>query len=141
MEGLNDVDGFIFKSRSPNIGVRNIKVYPAAEPSPVIEKGMGFFAAKVFEKYHGFPIEEDDRLRNHHIRHHFLTQLSTFAHLRVNCGSGFITELKDFNERHRFLFTYYDPSTYEQMCKLLESCNPTSVPDDGVKEKLNETGY
>ncbi|WP_406661288.1 DUF523 and DUF1722 domain-containing protein [Methanolobus sp. ZRKC3] len=130
MKDLADVDGFIFKSRSPTIGVRDIKVYSGAKASPVIEKGMGFFASEIFEKYHGYPIEEDDRLRNYHIRHHFLTQLYTFADFRAHCGSASIDKLEEFNEKNRFLFTYYDASVYGQMCELLKSCDSAISPEE-----------
>jgi len=138
MEDLKDVDGFIFKSRSPTIGVRDIKVYSGAEAAPVIEKGMGFFAGKIFEKYYGYPIEEDDRLRNYHIRHHFLTQLYTFADLRTHYSSGSIKELQDFNEKNRYLFTCYEPTIYEQMCELLENSDTESSLADTGSQAENE---
>ncbi|WP_268921639.1 hypothetical protein [Methanolobus halotolerans] len=61
---LGYVDGFVFKSGSPTIGIRNVKVYSVTEMTPVIEKGPGFFAKKILAKYTGYPMEEDDRLRN-----------------------------------------------------------------------------
>lgn len=76
---LPKVDGFIFKSGSPTIGIRNIEVYSGIKDAPVIEKDSGFFANKVLEKHPGYPIEEDDRLRNDKIRHDFLTYLFKFT--------------------------------------------------------------
>jgi uncharacterized protein YbbK (DUF523 family) len=44
INSLPDVDGFIFKSKSPTIGLRGIKVYGGIENAPVIERSSGFFA-------------------------------------------------------------------------------------------------
>ncbi|MDN5309729.1 MAG: hypothetical protein PWP14_1123 [Methanolobus sp.] len=120
LSSLEDVDGFIFKSGSPTIGIRNIKVYAGNENAPVVEKGAGFFARKILAKYPGYPMEEEDRLRNHRIRHHFLTQLYTFADLRHVRASGSLERLREFNRNNRFLFSFYDRGVYREMCDLLE---------------------
>lgn len=120
LSSMEDVDGFIFKSGSPTIGIRNIKVYAGNEMAPVIEKGTGFFARKILAKYSGYPMEEEDRLRNHRIRHHFLTQLYTFADFRQVRVSGSLERLREFNKRNMFLFSFYDPEVRSKMCDLLE---------------------
>ena len=119
LASLGDVDGFIFKSGSPTIGIRNIKVYAGNEMSPVVEKGTGFFARKILAKYSGYPMEEDDRLRNYRIRHHFLTQLYTFADFRYVKASGSPKRLSEFNRNNMFLFSFYDGATYAKMSNLL----------------------
>jgi uncharacterized protein YbbK (DUF523 family)/uncharacterized protein YbgA (DUF1722 family) len=119
LASLSDVDGFIFKSGSPTIGIRNIKVYAGTEMAPVVEKGAGFFAKKILAKYAGFPMEEDDRLRNYRIRSHFLTQLFTFADFRSVRMSGSLEKLEKFNKRNMFMFLFYDSATYRKMCDLI----------------------
>jgi uncharacterized protein YbgA (DUF1722 family) len=119
LASLDDVDGFIFKSGSPTIGISNIKVYAGNEMAPVVEKGTGFFARKILAKYAGYPMEEDDRLRNYRIRHHFLTQLYTFADFRHVKASGSPQRLAEFNRNNMFLFSFYDSATYAKMSQLL----------------------
>lgn len=132
MRELAEMDGFIFKAVSPTIGIRNIKVYAGIEMAPVVEKGSGFFTKKIIEKYDGFPMEEDDRLRNHHIRHHFLTQLYIFSEFRNIHNLASTDKLIEFNERNRYLFTCYNHSIYQQMSNLLLSYDPDtcSVSED-----------
>ncbi|WP_406658330.1 DUF523 and DUF1722 domain-containing protein [Methanolobus sp. ZRKC2] len=120
MDRLDDVDGFIFKSGSPTIGIRNIKVYSGTSMAPVVERGAGFFAKKIIARYAGHPMEEDDRLRNYRIRNHFLTQLYTFADFRCVKRSLSQKELEVFNRKNYFLFSFYDDSVYGKMCELLE---------------------
>ncbi|MDW7732095.1 MAG: DUF523 domain-containing protein [Methanolobus sp.] len=119
MAQLGDVDGFIFKSGSPTIGIRNIKVYSGVKMAPVVEKGSGFFAKKILERYAGYPMEEDDRLRNYRIRNHFLTQLYTFADLRHVKRSASLEELTRFNKKNSFLFSFYDEKVFSKMCELV----------------------
>ncbi|WP_440951885.1 YbgA family protein [Methanococcoides sp. FTZ1] len=108
LKALPPVDGFIFKSGSPTIGVRNIKIYSEKEKGFVIDHGAGFFADKIVKRYAEYPLEEDDRLRNSIIRHHFLTKLFTFADLRSVKESGSIEKLELFHKYNRFLFRLYN---------------------------------
>ncbi|MBN2489064.1 MAG: DUF1722 domain-containing protein [Methanosarcinaceae archaeon] len=107
LEGLPEVDGFIFKSRSPTIGIREIKVYSGIKDAAVIEKGSGLFAEQIMEKYSGYPMEEEDRLTNRKIRNHFLIHLFTFAAFREIKQGRQIEELVEFDHMNRYLFMSY----------------------------------
>jgi uncharacterized protein YbbK (DUF523 family) len=111
---LEEVDGFIFKSKSPTMGLKNIKVYSGMKGSPVVERCGGFFAGRVADKYEGYPIEEEDRLRNKKIREHFLTKLFLFARYRNALEKA---EINEFHENNRLLFEFYDS-------KLSKKINP-----------------
>lgn len=136
LDKLPEVDGFIFKSGSPTIGIRNIKVYSGIQSAPVIEKRSGFFAKKILEKYDGYPVEEDDRLRNSRIRHHFLTKLFTFAEFRRVRLAESIDELIKFQKNHYYLFL----TCNLEHCDLLDSLieNPHTRP---LKVLLDDYEY
>lgn len=146
IEHLGDVDGFIFKSGSPTIGIRNIKIYSGTNMAPVIERGAGFFAKKIIARYAGHPMEEDDRLRNYRIRNHFLTQLYTFADFRNVRKSRSLKELKGFNDKNHFLFSFYNDGVYRKMCELLEHSESRvfeksfSFYEDLLKELMQKPG-
>lgn len=112
LDKLEDLDGAIFKSKSPTMGMQNIKVYSGMKGSGVVEKCGGFFAQKVARKYPGYPIEEDDRLRNKRIREHFYTKLFLFARYRQARKEG---RLKEFDENNKLLFSFYNPQVAEEM--------------------------
>lgn len=130
---LGEVDGFIFKSKSPTMGVSNIKVYSGMKGSPVVERCGGFFAGKISDRYKGYPIEEDDRLRNKRIRDHFLTKLFLFAEFREASNEG---KLKDFHKNNSLLLRFYnrelhnktDPKSgdYFENIKLIMDKPPSS---------------
>lgn len=107
ISGIENVDGFIFKSKSPSMGLKNIKVYSGMKGSPVIGKCGGFFAGRVEKKYTGYPLEEEDRLNNRKIREHFLTKLFLFAAYRHSLQKN---SLKDFHKSNELLFDFYNKS-------------------------------
>ncbi|MGC9443806.1 MAG: YbgA family protein [Candidatus Methanospirareceae archaeon] len=115
ISSLPAVDGFIFKSKSPTIGLRGIKVYAGAERAPAIERGSGFFAEQIMHAYPGYPMEEDDRLRNETIRHSFLVQLFCFADFRRTAAERSLAALQGFHEKNRFLFAAYSPAVLREL--------------------------
>jgi uncharacterized protein YbbK (DUF523 family)/uncharacterized protein YbgA (DUF1722 family) len=133
IEDLQEVDGFIFKSKSPTIGLRNIKIYAGVENAPVVERGTGFFAGKLLEKYPGYPLEEEDRLRNTRIRQHFLTHLYTFADMRELRKSASLEDVQDFLNRNEFLFLAYNKDIQKQMFGLVQG---GSMSIDYILEEL-----
>jgi uncharacterized protein YbbK (DUF523 family) len=109
---LKAADGFIFKSKSPSMGLGNIKVYAGMKGAPVVGRCGGFFASRILENYRGYPIEEEDRLRNKKIRDHFLTELFLFARYRIALGRN---KLKEFNDNNRLLFEFYDKNSAKKL--------------------------
>ncbi len=112
VDKLEDFDGAIFKSKSPTMGLQNIKVYSGMKGAGVVEKCGGFFAQRVAKKYPGYPIEEDDRLRNKRIREHFYTKLFLFARYRQAKREE---RLKEFHEKNKLLFAFYNPQIAKEM--------------------------
>ncbi|WP_342305184.1 DUF523 and DUF1722 domain-containing protein [Methanolobus sp. ZRKC5] len=118
---LGGMDGFIFKGLSPSMGIENVKVYSGISMSPVVEKSAGLFAGEVIARYPGYPIEENERLRNSRIRHHFLTYLYTFATFRQVKKESYLEDLLKFHKNNRFLFMSYNTEILEEMSELLGS--------------------
>ncbi|WP_319507430.1 DUF523 and DUF1722 domain-containing protein [uncultured Methanolobus sp.] len=119
LDGIDAIDGFIFKGFSPSMGVDDVKVYAGASMAPVVEKGAGLFAKEVIARYEGYPIEENERLRNNHIRHHFLTKLYTFAAFRNIMSDNPPRELVKFHKNNFYLLMSYDRELSDKMSELL----------------------
>ncbi len=137
LEKLPPVDGFIFKSGSPTIGLHGIKVYAGVDKPHVVTKTSGFFARKIIECYRGYPMEEDDRLRNNCIRHHFLTKLYAFAGFRQTQTDS--DGLQGFHERNRLLFATYNPSAAEQLNEAVADAENDRIARylEGMKRVLS----
>jgi len=113
VDKLEELDGAIFKSKSPTMGLKNIKVYSGiAKGSGVLEKCGGFFAQRVAQKYSGYAIEEDDRLRNKIIREHFYVKLFLFARYREAKKEG---KLEEFHRSNELLFSFYNHQIAKEM--------------------------
>jgi uncharacterized protein YbgA (DUF1722 family) len=82
LDGLVEVDGFLLKSRSPSCGPKDVKVY-TDKGNPRNEREPGRFAAAVAERHPAAAIEDEGRLTNYRLRHHFLTRLFQSARLRT----------------------------------------------------------
>ncbi len=46
LNNLPEVDGFIFKSKSPTVGIKHIKIHSNDTGANIVEKGSGFFRKK-----------------------------------------------------------------------------------------------
>jgi uncharacterized protein YbgA (DUF1722 family)/uncharacterized protein YbbK (DUF523 family) len=127
LDGLGPVDGFILKNRSPSCGIKDVKVYAAAGNSPSVGTGPGVFARAVLERYGDVAVEDEGRLRNPRIRHHFLTRLFTLARFRQaiarTTGRAHrrrsIAPLVEFHATHKLMFMAYNQTTMREMGRLV----------------------
>ncbi len=116
LAALTDIDGFILKGRSPSCGIKDVKVYRGVEKGAAsTNKGRGFFAQAVLERYGHLPVEEEGRLTNFTIREHFLTALFALADFRAVKASGLMRELVRFHTDNKLLFLAYSESQYRLM--------------------------
>jgi len=65
--------GFIFKTKSPSSGMRNIKIYN--EKGMPVHKGAGIFAKALMEKFPMLPVEDDGRLNDAGLRENFIERI------------------------------------------------------------------
>jgi uncharacterized protein YbgA (DUF1722 family)/uncharacterized protein YbbK (DUF523 family) len=98
---VGPVDGFILKNRSPTCGIRDVKVYPAEAGKPASEKSSGLFAAAMLQRFPAVAVEDEGRLTNARIRHHFLTWLFASAELREVIAGGRMRDLVAFHTRYK----------------------------------------
>lgn len=108
LNSLDDVDGFILKSRSPSCGTKDVKIYSTSAKGSPSEKGMGVFASKVIEKFPGICIEDEGRLSNYKIREHFLTRLYAMYNFKQIKERQSADELLKFHAANKFLFMSYN---------------------------------
>ncbi|RMF83963.1 MAG: DUF1722 domain-containing protein, partial [Nitrospinota bacterium] len=105
---LDEVDGFILKSRSPSCGLRDSKRYPTVEKGAAVGKGAGVFAAQVLERFGDLAVEDEKRLSNLRIREHFLTKLFTLARFRMVKRVKAMGVLVRFHTTHKLLLMAYN---------------------------------
>jgi len=90
---LDEIDGFILKSRSPSCGINDVKIYPGLEKvDPISSNNSGFFGRRVLEIFSDLAIEDDYQLNDIKIRQRFLKKLFTRACFRKGKNSNKIAD-------------------------------------------------
>jgi uncharacterized protein YbgA (DUF1722 family)/uncharacterized protein YbbK (DUF523 family) len=133
LSSINEIDGFILKSRSPSCGIKEVKIYPGIEKSAALKKGSGFFGSAVLERFPTTPVEDEGRLRNFVIREHFLKRIFTLARFRRVKKSQKMKDLVRFQTENKFLLMAYNQKEFRIMGRIVanhEKKPVTSVYDD-----------
>lgn len=123
LERLGPVDGFVLKSGSPSCGTRAIKVYEHAESSRTARHEAGLFARHVLERFDDLAIEDEGRLRNFDLRHHFLSRLYALADLRMMGEEPTMSDLVEFQSRYKYLLLLYDEQRMRKLGRLVANAD------------------
>ncbi len=113
-----DVDGLLLKSRSPSCGIKDVKVYSGAEGAPVVGKDAGMFAGIMMDRYPEAAMEDEGRLTNAEIRHHWLTRIFASARLRAALADG-PAGLVDFHTRYKLVLMAHSPAGQRELGRLV----------------------
>lgn len=119
LSSLENIDGFILKSRSPSCGTKDVKVYPGPGKVGSVGKTAGFFGAATTARFQNLPIEDEGRLRNFEIREHFLTRIFTRARFREVLENPSMVALVDFQGRHKLLLNAYSPAKASELGRIV----------------------
>jgi uncharacterized protein YbgA (DUF1722 family)/uncharacterized protein YbbK (DUF523 family) len=139
LSSIEEIDGFILKSRSPSCGVKEVKIYPGMEKSAALKKGSGFFGAAVMEKYPTIPVEDEGRLRNFVIREHFLKRIFTLARFRSVKKTQKMKDLVKFQAENKFLLMAYNQKEFRIMGRIV--ANQEKKPAASVYEDYESHLY
>lgn len=132
LSNIDDVDGFILKSKSPSCGIRDVKVYPKNQKCSINKKGQGIFSSKIIEKYSTIPIEDEGRLKNYNIRDEFLTKIFTINNLK--CENSIL----DFHNKNSLLLKSYDEEIYNDLNNIIIKENMDEDDKTLYKNKVYE---
>ncbi|UCB59021.1 MAG: DUF1722 domain-containing protein [Thermoplasmatales archaeon] len=122
-----EIDGAILKSKSPSCGIKDVKIYPTIEKSAPLRKSKGFFGSTVIEKYPLYAIEDEDRLRNHIIKEHFLRKIFLFASFRVIKDKKSIKKLINFHSINKFLIMSYNQKELKELGNITANNEKKSI--------------
>jgi uncharacterized protein YbgA (DUF1722 family)/uncharacterized protein YbbK (DUF523 family) len=119
LSSVEEIDGFILKSRSPSCGIKEVKIYPGKEKSAALKKGSGFFGTAVMERFSNLPIEDEGRLRNFLIREHFMKRLFTLSHFRSIKKTQKMKHLVQFQAENKFLLMAYNQKEFRILGRVV----------------------
>ncbi|OPJ55386.1 hypothetical protein CLOTH_14440 [Alkalithermobacter paradoxus] len=133
---ISEADGFIFKSKSPSCGIKDVKIY--SEESSLASKGIGMFASQVINKYPHLPLEDEGRLKNFSIRENFLTKLFGLSNFKNIYKSKSLESLIEYHRNNHLLFLSIDQSRFSDLDKIIYS---RDIPKDKIFDKYKNTLY
>lgn len=113
ISGIDDVDGFILKSRSPSCGIKDVKVYHQGNKCSINNGGSGFFSQGIMDNYKHLPIENEGRLKNYSIRENFLTKIYTINRLKE------ADSITNFHNTNELLLKSYNEEKLNEISSIL----------------------
>lgn len=115
-----NLDGFVFKSKSPSSGMERVKVY---DQNGVPRKtGVGVFARIFMETFPLLPVEEEGRLNDPGLRENFIAGIFTLQRLRKALEEkNSLGTIVDFHTQHKLLILSHSDKIYREMGRLVAS--------------------
>lgn len=129
LQGLQDIDGFVLKSKSPSCGIKDVKIYPNEGKAGVALKDRGFFGGAVLSLFPDAVKEDDTRLTNFRIREHFLLKLFTLARFRWTGDKISMKDMVSFHTRHKFIFMAYHQKEMKTLGQIVANKEKRSLSE------------
>jgi uncharacterized protein YbgA (DUF1722 family)/uncharacterized protein YbbK (DUF523 family) len=115
---LNDISGYILKSRSPSCGMERVKVYKEGH-SPS-KQGVGLYARALMEALPLLPVEEEGRLGDPAIRENFVERVFAYRRWQELVASGLTpAKLVEFHTVHKLSLMSHGPQYLRELGRLV----------------------
>lgn len=114
---LEDIDAYIFKSRSPSCGMARVKVYDGGKAPRA--QGSGLYARQIMARRPLLPVEEEDRLADPELRDNFIERIFAYRRWRQLLASGFTAaKLVEFHSIHKLSLMAHGTDHYRTLGRL-----------------------
>ncbi len=117
-ERLEQISGYILKSRSPSCGMERVKVYN--EKGHSSGTAAGAFAHSLMKKLPLLPVEEEGRLGDPGLRENFIMRVFVYHRWQRMLQQGLsVAGLQAFHAAHKYLVMAHNQAAYKRMGKML----------------------
>ncbi len=118
--------GYIFKSKSPSSGMRDVKVYN--EKGFPAKKGVGLFARAFMDRFSLLPVEDEGRLHDAGLRENFIERVFVMHRwqqfkLNDNAARG----LLQFHQNHKLLMMAHSAKHLSLLGKIVGNTKQDSL--------------
>ena len=111
-----DLDGYVFKAKSPSCGIRAILRYRddgQRDDGRAAGTGPGLYASRVLSAFPLLAVEDEGRLNDPGLREEFVERIFAAARLRSFLGGPWSAgDLVAFHARHKLQMLAHDPLRY-----------------------------
>lgn len=110
----SDIDGYVFKAKSPSCGIHGIPRYSGRD-QPADRRGRGVYAARLMDACPLLPAEDEARLADDLLREAFVERVFARARLRELFATRWQPrDLMAFHARHKLQILAHDPAAYSE---------------------------
>ena len=114
---LDDIDGYIFKARSPSCGTARVKVFAEGRARG---QGAGLYAREIMVRQTLLPVTEEEQLGDAAARDNFLERVFAHRRWRLLLASGFTPDkLVAFHSRHKLSLMAHGAAYYRALGRLV----------------------
>ncbi|MBI3575179.1 MAG: DUF1722 domain-containing protein [Gammaproteobacteria bacterium] len=114
---LDDISGYILKSRSPSCGIERVKIYG---PGGHARQGRGVYAATFMACQPLLPMEEEGRLGDPELRNNFIERVFAYRRWQALVESGLTApRLMEFHSVHRLALLTHGERPYRELGRLV----------------------
>ena len=114
-----DLDGYVFKAKSPSCGIRAIPRY-RDDGQRDAGAGPGLYAARVLSAFPLLAVEDEGRLNDPGLREEFVERIFAAARLRSFLdGPWSAGDLVAFHARHKLQMLAHDPARYRSAGRVV----------------------
>lgn len=115
---LDDLSGYIFKSKSPSCGIERVKIYQRT--GIPAKKGRGIYAEAFLANQPWLPAEEEGRLSDLRLRENFIERVFAYRRWQGLVANGLTaSRLVDFHTRHKLALMAHDVESYRTLGRLV----------------------
>lgn len=127
---LDDICGYIFKSKSPSCGMERVKLYPENGSAPTAD-GVGLYARIIMERLPDLPMEEEGRLNDPVLRENFIERVFVYSRWReLASKKPKMSEIVDFHTRHKLVLLSRGQRGYKALGRMI--ANEQRLPADAL---------
>ncbi len=113
-----DLDGYVFKAKSPSCGIRAIPRY--GDDGRDAGTGPGLYASRVLSAFPLLAVEDEGRLNDPGLREEFVERIFAAARLRSFLGGPWSAgDLVAFHARHKLQMLAHDPLRYRSAGRVV----------------------
>ncbi len=127
---LDDLCGYVFKSRSPSCGMERVKIYQHA--GILAKSGRGIYAAAFLAGRPWLPAEEEGRLGDPRLRENFIERVFVYHRWQTLASQGLTAaRLVEFHTHHKLALMAHDVEAYRRLGRLVAQAGRHNLKEAG----------
>ncbi len=119
--------GYIFKSKSPSSGMRDIKIY--SDKGMVVNKGVGLWAKAFMQHFPLLPVEDEGRLNDAGLRENFIERIFVMHRWRQLEKDKTVGGLVNFHTEHKLLLMAHSPAKLRELGNIVSNSENLDIDE------------